>query len=277
MIVGRLTIGNCKFESNDFKLTITKQSPNQSIDNRQFAIALTLIASLVAAGSGDARQSREDIARRIVIGQMYVSGNVYVAGFDDDEKRSWPRQITLVPLHEAASQRWSADFFRTVTQDSEEQYYFPQRERTGDGSAEDIFSTVDNMALEDRNLARYRAEGSIASSAAVFGWDARVPLVDISFSGHGQPRPTTATERQEIEMAKKTVPKDIECTTVPRFLDAATVLLTAQIADSKVTIRLSNFATPGCAGHLSEIYVLDVLVPGQEPRRFEFRHYQGVI
>jgi hypothetical protein len=55
------------------------------------------------------------------------------------------------------------------------------------------------------------------------------------------------------------------------------VLLTASLHSSNVTIRLSHYATPGCAGHLSDIYVLDVLAPGHEPRRFEFRHYQGVL
>jgi hypothetical protein len=73
------------------------------------------------------------------------------------------------------------------------------------------------------------------------------------------------------------VPKDFECTTVPQFLDSAKVILTATIADSNLSIRLSHFITPGCAGHLSEIYLLDVITPGQEPRRFEFRHYHGVI
>lgn len=256
-------------------MAITKQSRNQSIDNRQFTIAFTLIASLVAAGSGEARQSPEAIARAIVIGQAYVSGNVYIAGFDDDEKRSWPRRIMLVPLKEEAPLRLSADFFRTVTQDSEEQYYFPRRETVGDVSELDIFSTVDRAALEDRNLARYRAEDGVQRSVAVFGWSAALPLTDISFSTKGQLRPTTAGERREIDADRKSIPKDFECTTVPQFLDSAKVILTARVANS--SIRVSQYITPGCAGHLSEIYVLDVLTPGQEPRRFEFRHYHGVI
>ena len=131
--------------------------------------------------------------------------------------------------------------------------------------------------MEDRNLARYRAEDSVESSVAVFGWDAALPLADISFSEKGQPRPTTASERREIDADKKSLPKDFECTTVPQFLDSAKVILTAKVANSNLSIRLSRFITPGCAGHLSEIYVLDVLAPGQEPRRFEFRHYHGVI
>jgi hypothetical protein len=239
-------------------------------------VACTLIASLVA-GSGEARQSPEAIARRIVIGQAYVSGNVYIAGFDPDEKRAWPRRLTLVPLQEASPRRFAADFFRTVTQDSEEQYYFPGRENAGDASAPDLFSTVDRAALEDRNLARYRAEDSVESSVAVFGWDTGLPLADISFSENGQPRPTTASERRDIDADKKSLPKDFACTTVPQFLDSAKVILTAKVANSRLSIRLSRFITPGCAGHLSEIYLLDVIAPGQEPRRFEFRHYHGVI
>lgn len=237
--------------------------------------AVVIIGCLLALAShAEARQTADQIARAIVIGQAYVSGNVYIAGFDEDEKRSWPRRIRLVPLQEPGPPR-SADFFRTVTQDSEEQYYFPRRETVGDVSELDIFSTVDRAALEDRNLARYRAEDSVQRSVAVFGWDAALALTDISFSAKGQLRPTTASERREIDADRKSIPKDFECTTVPQFLDSAKVILTAKVASS--SIRVSQYITPGCAGHLSEIYVLDVLAPGQEPRRFEFRHYQGVI
>ena len=236
-----------------------------------------LIGCLLGLAShAEARQTADQIARAIVIGQTYVSGNVYIAGFDDDEKRSWPRRITLVPLQEPGPPL-SADFFRTVTQDSEEQYYFPRRETVGDVSELDIFSTVDRAALEDRNLARYRAEDGVQRSVPVFGWNAALPLTDISFSEKGRLRPTTASEHREIDADRKSIPKDFECTTVPQFLDSAKVILTAKVANSNVSIRVSQYITPGCAGHLSQIYVLDVLAPGQEPRRFEFRHYHGVI
>jgi hypothetical protein len=271
-----LTIGNCKFESANFILTITKQSPHLSIDNRQFALVITLLC-VFGAGSGDARQSPEAIARAIVIGQMYASGNVYVAGFDENEKRAWPDRLNLVPLRSAATRPLFADFVRLVVQDSEEHYYFPQREDR-DPSVPDVFSTIDRAALEDRNLARYRSADLQNSPMSIVAWDERLGLTDISFRDRGQLRPTTARERAEIAVdQKQALPKDFECTTEPRFLDAATMILTAKVADSNVAIRLSEYATPGCAGHLSEIYVLDVIVPGQEPRRFEFRHYQGVL
>jgi hypothetical protein len=239
--------------------------------------AVIFIGCLLGLAShAEARQTADQIARAIVIGQAYVSGNVYIAGFDADEKRSWPRRITFVPLQETGPPLF-ADFFRTVTQDSEEQYYFPRRETVGEVSALDIFLTVDRAALEDRNLARYRAEAGVESSVALFGWNAGLPLIDISHTEKGQPRPTTASERREIDAERKSIPKDFECTTVPQFLDSAKVILSAKVANSNMSIRLSQFITPGCAGHLSQIYVLDVLAPGQEPRRFEFRHYHGVI
>ena len=217
----------------------------------------------------------EEIARALVIGQAYVSGNVYVAGFVEDEPRPWPARIEGVPLVEGRREHVGADLFRTVVQDSEEQYYFPQREGTPED--DDVFMTVDKAAVQDRNIARYRARVAPDRSVALFGWDARLTLVDISYKNSGQLRPVTAAETKDIAAKRAAVPKDIECTTVPQFLDNAKIILTASVANTKHSVRLSKYTTPGCAGHLADIYVLDVITPGQETRRFEFLHYQGVI
>ena len=235
-----------------------------------------VLAALImgAAGAVDARQSAEEIARSLVVGQAYSSGNVYVAGFVEDEPRAWPRRLVGVPLNADRTGRITADFFRIVAQDSEEHYYFPQRE--ADIFEDDVFATMDRAAITDRNLARYRAAPP-DKSVSFFGWDDRVPLIDVSHRSRGQARPVTAVERKQVAADKKATPKDFECTTVPRFLDDAKIILTANLANSKVSIRLSKYSTPGCAGHLADIYILDVMVPGQEPRRFEFHHYQGLL
>ena len=235
-----------------------------------------VLAALItgAAGAADARQTADEIARSVVIGQAYPSANVYVAGFIDDEPRPWPRRIVGVPLDADRAGRITADFFRIVAQDSEEQYYFPQRE--ADSFEADVFSTIDRAAITDRNLARYRASGS-DKSVSFFAWDDSLMVTDVSFRDHGRSRPATARERDEIAADRKSIPKDFECTTVPQFLDDAKIILTANIASTKVSIRLSKYSTPGCAGHLADIYVLDVIEPGREPRRFEFSHYQGLL
>ena len=243
------------------------------VSSKTIVIAVTLLAS--AAAVSQAQQDAVAVARAMVIGQAYVSGNVYVAGFVEDEPRAWPRRITGIPLQEGRTERINADLFRVVVQDSEEHYYFPQRE--GDPADEDLFSTIDNAAVSDRNVARYRAPTAVDTSVSFFGWDARLNLADVSFKVAGQVRPVTAAERKEITARKAETPKDIDCTTVPQYLDDARVLLTANVGGTTQSIRLSKYTTPGCAGHLADIYVLDVITPGQELRRFEFLHYRGVM
>jgi hypothetical protein len=238
-------------------------------------VVVLITTALGSSVSGQAPQTADDIALRVVIGQAYVSGNVYVAGFVDTEPRSWPGRIVGVPLDASRGDRVAADFFRTVVQDSEEHYWFPQRE--ADTFEDDIFATIDRAAIEDRNLARYRASVGPGKPVAFFGWSERLGLSDVSLRSSGQPRPVTAAERKQVAADRKAVPKDAECTTVPQFLDDAKIILTASVANTKLSIRLSKYSTPGCAGHLADIYVLDVIAPGEDPRRFEFRHYQGVL
>lgn len=224
---------------------------------------------------GQGSATADGIARALVIGQAYVSGNVYVAGFVEDEPRSWPQHIEGVPLQEGRRERIAADFFRTVAQDSEEHYWFPLRE--ADALGDDIFATVDRAAVEDRNLARYRAPTAVDQPVTFLGWDHRLGLVDVSYRTAGELRPVTAAEKKQIASDRKAAPKDFECTTVPQSLDNAKVILTANVASTTLSIRLSKFSNPGCAGHLSDVYVLDVIEPGRDPRTFQFRHYVGVL
>ena len=255
--------------------------------------AAALVVLIVSAAIGvDGRQTADDIAHAIVIGQAYTSGNVYVGGFSHpnaqsprvgdpatgDEKREWPKRVTLTALRTPNALPLTAAFSRALAPDSEELFYFPQREDGGSAGPEDLFSTIDSMMVTDANLALYRSTAKVNKPLAVFGWDDSIAIGDVSFRESGQPRPVTEAERQEIAADKKSrAPKDVECTTEPQFLDAAKVMLTARVGKTRTAIRLSTYATAGCAGHLSEIYVLDVLEAGREPRRFEFRHYAGVL
>lgn len=241
---------------------------------------MLVVAALIvgAAIRVDGRQSAGEIAQAIVIGQAYTSGNVYLGGFAGDEKREWPKRVTVRALETPNSLPLTAEFTRALPPDSEELLSFPQREDGGSAGPDDLFSTIDSMIVTDPNLALYRASAKVNRPFAVFGWNESIAITDVSFRSNGALRPTTETERLEIAEQKRTAtPKDFECTTVPQFLDAATVILTARVGKTKTAIRLSTYATPGCAGHLSEIYVLDVLEPGLAPRRFEFRHYVGVL
>ena len=234
---------------------------------------------LLAAAAVAARQpGADEIARAMVIGQAYTSGNVYVGGFLGDEKRDWPQRVTVTALRTPNALPLAAELTRALASDSEADSTFPQREDGGSAGPDDLFSTIDSMMLTDPNLALYRASAKVAKPLAVFGWDAGLEITEVSFRNNGAQRPITDAERQEVAEQKKTAtPTDLECTTEPQFLDSAKVILNARVAKSTTAIRLSTYSNPGCAGHLSEVYVLDVMEPGQEPRRFEFRHYAGVL
>jgi len=236
--------------------------------------ALNLFCVLVCASTAvEARQSEEAIARGIVIGQAYVSGSVVVAGFFEDNARSWPQSITLARLFASGGQHPSADFVRVLSQEHPESF-------SGGGDIDveqNVFAAIDHIFL-DRPVALYRSRVTIAESTGVIGWSGTsLGVRDVSYQNRGQLRPTTPRERDEVAADKRKLPKDIKCTTVPQWIDAAKILLTATVSLTNATIRLSSYQDPGCLGHLSTIYVLDVMMPGREPRRFEFRHYQGVL
>lgn len=241
---------------------------------------IVLLAALCmgAAMPLEAQLTAEQIAQAIVIGQAYTSGNVYVGGFlGDVEQREWPQRITTVALRVPDTQPVSADFIRTLPPDSEEQFYFTRKEDGGSAGPDDLFSTIDSMVVTDPHLALYRAAGKRARPIAIFGWNEQLPVVDIRFRDVGRPRPVTEAERLEIAADRKTALPASECTTEPRFLDSAETMFTATIAKTSFRLRLSTYQNPGCAGHLAEIYVLDVLEPGRDPRRFRFSHYVGVL
>jgi hypothetical protein len=205
---------------------------------RRECVLLSVLLVPVVAG-GQVASDAEVIARAMVIGQAYVSGNVYVAGFVDDEPRPWPRQIEGVPLEESRHERIAAEFYRTVAQDSEEHYYFPQRE--GDLADKDLFTTIDKAAVEDRNLARYRAPVGVARSVSFLGLDTRFAFVDISYRDAGTLRPLSEQERKQVAAEKASTPAAADCSTEPRFFDSAKVVLTAKIAKSSLSIRLSSY------------------------------------
>ena len=236
--------------------------------------ALSLFLILALAGSAaDARQNEDAIARGIVIGQAYATGKIVVAGFLDDAQRSWPPTITLARLFASGAQHPSADFERGLHPESPVAF-------SGGGEidqAQNVFAALDGGGFMDRPVALYQSRVTIAESTGVIGWNGIMGVRDVSYRNRGQARPVSARERAEIAAEKRKLPKDIACTTEPRWIDSATILLTASITNSRSTIRLSSYQTPGCAGHLSTIYVLDILTSGREPRRFEFRHSQGLL
>jgi hypothetical protein len=66
------------------------------------------------------------------------------------------------------------------------------------------------------------------------------------------------TRAEQAEVARLKAEPAGDCTTTPAFIDSATRLFQGNF-DNRLTVRLSAYKTPGCNGHLSTIYLLDVL------------------
>jgi hypothetical protein len=235
----------------------------------RFAIAI-MIASVGASASARREvQSSDEIARSILIGQSNANGDVIVGGFVEDADRAWPQQIAVVRLRGGGSGTRNARFVRALTPDD----VVPS---ASNADGENLFETMDGMSVDDRPLSLFKAASAVGNTP-VFGWDDAMPLMNISHDKRDRQRPISAAERREIAEEKNRIPKDVECTTVPQYLDSAKIILTATIAKSRVTVRLSQYQTPGCLGHLATIYVLDVIEPGGASHRYQFSHYQGVL
>jgi hypothetical protein len=235
---------------------------------------LLVLLSAFAFAQSDKTASADDIARAILIGQAYPSGNVYVAGFMDDHARAWPGEIKIVTLHPSSTdpvgarlQRPApgADISQSIAKEGDIDFEIPN-----------TFHTIDRMEVVDRPLAMYESR-ALRQSAPVVGWDNTLTVTGLSFRQRGARRPVRPAERTEIREAQRAIPKDVECTTEPRWLDSAEIILSATVTPSGAAIYLSKYETPGCLGHLAIIYVLDVTVPGRDPKRFEFSHYAGLL
>ena len=132
---------------------------NNSPDPLILAAALSLIWRLLVATEVEARQNEEAIARGIVIGQSYASGSIVVAGFVEDQARSWPQSITLARLFVSGGQHPSADLVRALSGEHPESF-------SGGAEidpAQNVFAAIDRV-FTDRPVALYKSRVTIAES-----------------------------------------------------------------------------------------------------------------
>ena len=80
----------------------------------------------------------------------------------------------------------------------------------------------------------------------------------------------------QAEVARLKAEPAGDCTTTPAFIDSATRLFQGNF-DNRLTVRLSAYKTPGCNGHLSTIYLLDVLRGDALMRTFQASQNHGPL
>jgi hypothetical protein len=244
------------------------------------------------------------VGQYVFIGQAYPSGNVYLRPFSGGSgaaaKTLWPEGVSLIPLGEArvnlpSVRRGTLDrvLASRTENDIVKSMYIPAVEGMDDSHAPcglgqvsspnpahelisgDFFRAIFDHCEPNDGVAVYRTTRSNYSALTIGVAD------NISLLGHKvildkRPRPLTLSEKQEVDRQKaEAAMKD--CSTNPAYLDKAVQLFEATLKEGNLTLRVSTYETPGCAGHVTSIYVLDVLRAGELVKTFELSQYQGAL
>jgi hypothetical protein len=140
--------------------------------------------------------------------------------------------------------------------------------------SDEFFDSMIDHCETNEDVAVYRGAPS-AFSYMVLGFPVGTPLTNIRIVEG--PRPMSPAEEQQVAGQKAETAKiATECTTEPAYLDSAARLLETGIGDGR-TLRLSSYKTPGCAGHLATIYIVDIMRGARVLTTFQLIQNQGLL
>jgi hypothetical protein len=227
----------------------------------------------------------------LFIGQIYPSGNVYLRSFVPRSSDSWPQSLLVLPLLDESSTVNPKAISATLNSRKVLSAYIPALEGMDDDHplcsldptakkdaefrylSKDFFSALFDHCDDNKDLAIYRSMPSLYS-VKVLAFAAAIRMTDIR-SATG-PRPVTPQEEQEVSNQRRKLQGESECTSTPAFIDSATRIAEAGLGDG-LSLRLSSYQTPGCAGHLVTIYIADILRGEELIRSFQVNQIQGQL
>jgi hypothetical protein len=227
----------------------------------------------------------EQLKDQLFIGQVYPSGNVYVKSFS--ENRVWPKELSLVPLvtdrpsskAPLFSERMQPAYIPAIEgMDDQHDPCGPIAAKALDLSFEylsdEFFNGMIDYCETNEDVAVYHTEPS-QFSYTVLAFNSDVVFDDVRVV-EGT-RPMTDAERQRTEEEKRQTEKIAkDCTTVPTYIDSAALFLEAGLGNG-ITLRLSSYKNPGCAGHLATIYLVDLIRGNTVLTTFQLVQNQGVL
>jgi len=261
-----------------------------------------LLFAVQADALADMNTDLETLNQHIFIGQAYPSGNIYVRKFTDyaDSTTTWPKTINLLPVATNQMRIKKVIFSRPMENKIENNIlysiYIPGEEgmdedhdSCGIGTIKktnpnfkklsgDFFDSMLDHCDGNQGIAIYRTEPSM-DSYMILGIDEFFSFSQPKWI-KGEKRPMTSNEKALIKQEKehfKENSKNLECGTNPVFLDSAVQIVEVKINKYNWTLRLSSFDNPGCGGHLSSEYILDILQKNRLLKSFSIYQYKGVL
>jgi len=225
-----------------------------------------------------AKENTDEIAKNIVLGEVFSSKNAYFIAFSKETK--WEDSLHFHGLN-SLSEILTAKKKNIILPCSENSYFLSKEKSKAKVSyfVGAFFSTIMDECVEEE-VAQYYANQKIKEAYNIFGWAPTLDVKNISLKNNDQLRPVPQTEMAKMKAEKLQAAKDNkedECTTEPQFVDSAKIFLEFDIGNKGLKGRLSGYFNPGCAGHLSDIYILDIFKGKDLIKSYQTFHYQGGI
>jgi len=254
-------------------------------------LALAMVPCLPIWSQTPALTDPALIGGGLFIGQIYPSGNTYVRSFVPRLSDSWPASLLVLPLLDESSASSPRAISAILSSRKAPSGYIPALEGMEDDHplcsleptakkdtefrylSKDFFSALFDHCDDNKDLAIYRSMSSIYS-VKVLAFDPAVRMTDIrTVTG---PRPVTQQEEGDVSNQRRKFQGELECTTTPAFIDSATRIAEASLGGG-LTLRLSSYQNPGCAGHLVTIYIADVLRGQDLLQSFQVNQIEGQL
>lgn len=253
----------------------------------------------------DSQFDFQGLEKRVFIGQAYPSGNIYLECFNGktDCQSLWPKELLILPLGDTksvlAKTQIKASFVKIMKDEQEDNVtksiYIPGAEGMNDdhescGPGEikkvklykyisdpprDYFDAMSDHCEPNEGVGIYHAAPT-EYSFLVLGIDSAIAVANLKLlSGK---RPLSPADQQEIAKKKREDKKMAsDCTGDPTYIDSAIQIAEVSLAEGDFRLRVSTYDSAGCDGHLSSIYILDVLQRNVALRRFDVYRYQGAL
>ena len=258
---------------------------------------IDILFSDTEASQNFGEKAIQKLASKIYIGMVYPSGNAYLKPFSTIRKDQfmWSGSVLIHPLPIENEYKPPIDnnFNKAVFIQKVENEYVPGLEGFDDVHNKycgwkyaklksetdeyipDFFKTVLDFCEYDQYVSQYKTDEKGLGPSHIVAFEDSLMPDSPNLSVKGKERPISKEEKKKLQELQK---KDLtDCTTVPHFIDSAKQLLSIEFFNSEFDIRISSYSNAGCSGHLTDIYVLDLLKDNKVLRTFEHDHYFGLI
>jgi len=249
----------------------------------------------------------DTLSAELFLGQVYPSGNMYLKSFKENVKQ-WPKSLNYTGIGKSKKMKKigairSATFSKVLGEVVDQKthtlkaIFIPNQEQMEDNHDDcgfgkkkrnrkyaykegpDFFESIIDQCDSTDGVAVYESKGDGKISYNVLAYAPSLGTVEIKPLSKSKRKPTPS-EQKEIKAAKARVKKqdaEFGCSTNAAFLDEAIELYLFKFSKTLTEAKLSTYSTPGCAGHLAFIYVLDTIKQGKILYTETIVNYVGVL